>query len=241
MFRVNGPQPAVLHLELEANPRLGIPRELLRYNTLIDHQYELPVETVLVLMRPKARASDMTGRYVRSGVGGNAITDFRYHIERVWERPADYWLKAGLGLLPLSLLTDEATADLEPAVGRFRDALFAGTPDEGVRQRVIGASYFLSGLRYDQARMISLFERFSMALEDSTTYQATIAKGRAEGITQGEIRALRATVLRQGTKKFGPPPTEIAVALEGIADVTRLEQLADRLLDATDWSDLTRE
>lgn len=241
VFRINGPRPALLHLELEANPRLGIPRDLLRYNTLIDHQYELPVETVLVLMRPKARASDMTGRYVRAGVGGNAIVEFCYHVERVWERPADHWLNAGLGLLPLSLLTDEATADLEPAVGKFRDALYAATPDESLRQRIIGSSYFLSGLRYDQAKMVSLFERFSMTLEDSTTYQATIAKGVAQGMAQGRILSLRETVLRLGTKKFGPPPVEVKAALDGIADVMRLEELSLRALDAADWADLMRD
>ena len=32
LFRVDGPTPAVLHLELESSGRLGIPRELLRYN-----------------------------------------------------------------------------------------------------------------------------------------------------------------------------------------------------------------
>lgn len=28
IFRIDGPNPTILHLELEANPRLGIPREL---------------------------------------------------------------------------------------------------------------------------------------------------------------------------------------------------------------------
>jgi len=180
------------------------------------------------------------GTYVRRGIGGNAIIEFRYHVERVWERPADYWLSAGLALSPLALLTDEATADLEPAVAKFRDTVFAGTPDDEVRRRIWSSSYFLSGLRHDKGRMIALFERFSMTLEDSTTYQATIAKGVAQGITQGEIRSLRATILRLGTKKFGAPTPEVVAALDGISDVTRLEGIADRVLDATDWADLLR-
>jgi hypothetical protein len=32
LFRIDGPTPAVLHLELESTGRLGIPGELLRYN-----------------------------------------------------------------------------------------------------------------------------------------------------------------------------------------------------------------
>ena len=54
VFRIAGALPALLHLELEAHPRLGVPRDLLRYNTLLDLQHDAPVETVLVLLRPKA-------------------------------------------------------------------------------------------------------------------------------------------------------------------------------------------
>ncbi|VTR94536.1 unnamed protein product [Gemmata massiliana] len=67
IFRINGSKPALLHLELGANHRLGVPRDLMRYNTLIDHQHELPVETVLVFLQPKALASDQNGLYTRHG------------------------------------------------------------------------------------------------------------------------------------------------------------------------------
>jgi hypothetical protein len=57
VFRIDSKEPYLLHLELEASPRLGIPAELHRYNTLIDHRHDLPVETVLILLRPKAEAA----------------------------------------------------------------------------------------------------------------------------------------------------------------------------------------
>lgn len=231
MFRIDGAPPAVLHLELEANPRLGIPRELMRYNILIDHQHDLPVETVLVLMRPKARASDQTGVYVRRGASGNVIAEFRYHVERVWERSLDHWLAAGVGLAPLALLTDEASADLEAAVGRFEACVSAPGVGPAVAQSVVSSSYILCGLRYEHARFAELFQRFSMTLEDSTTYQFILAKG--------EARTLRATILRQGTKKFGsPPPEAVAAAVGGVADVGRLERIADRVIDAAGWDEL---
>ena len=103
IFRIDGANPSILHLELEANPRLGIPRELMRYNVLIDHQHSLPVQTVLVLLRRKALASDMTGRYGRSAFDGGAILEFNYVVERVWDRSVDFWLNSGLGLSPLAL------------------------------------------------------------------------------------------------------------------------------------------
>lgn len=246
MFRVGGAVPAVLHLEFESSSRLGIPRELLRYNTLIDHQCELPVETVLILLRPKARATDHTGVYVRRGSAGNPITEFRYHVERVWERPAAHWLGAGIGLAPLALLTDESVADLDGATERFQKRVSEPGVDPAVRRSVVGSAYILCGLRYQDAQITKAFERFSMTLEDSTTYQALIAKGRllgkaegvAQGLAQGQLLSLRATVRRIGAKRFGEPPTEVVAALDGIADLARLERLTDRVLDATGWDDL---
>ena len=45
-------------------------------------------------------------------------------------------------------------------------------------------------------------------------------------------------LVRIGTKRFGAPTTETLVAVNAITDPTRLEALADRVLDATDWGDL---
>jgi hypothetical protein len=234
VFRINGPQPAILHLELEANPRLGVPHDLLRYNTLIDHQHGLPVETVLVLLRPKALASDQTGRYDRVGVGGRPITTFHYHVERVWERPTDYWLTAGLGLAPLALLTNEASRDLDGTLDRFRDKLRADSVAEPLTSAVLSSSYFLCGLRFDPDEVQRIFRRFNMLMEESTTYQHTIQLGR----TQGRVEEARNLLLRQGTKRFGQPAPAVTARLDGITDIARLESLADRILDATDWDDL---
>ena len=230
VFRIAGAVPALLHLELEAHPRLGIPRDLLRYNTLLDLQYGAPVETVLVLLRPKAHASDHTGVYTRAGAAGAPITTFRYHIERVWQRSVDYWLSAGPGLAPLALLTDDAVADLEPAVARFRRCVYDQTADDKLRYSLVSSSFMLCGLRHNATRMAEVFAKMSLSLEDSTTYQWTIQKG----IVQG----LRATVLRLGTKRFGTPAPEVASAVEAITDTGRLGRLTEQVLDATGWDEL---
>lgn len=242
IFRINGASPAMLHLELEANPRLGVPRDLMRYNTLIDHQHNLPVESVLILLRPKALASDQTGLYYRYGVSGSIIAQFRYRVERVWEHSVDAWLSSGLGLAPLALLTDEADADLEKALGRFRTCLFDSKAGEAVTKSVLGSSYVLCGLRYEQTRVAEMYRRLSMLMEESTTYQEILGKGvekgLAEGLERGQLEAHRNLLLRQGTKRFGQPAPAIVTALGDITDLKRLERLAERILDATNWDDL---
>ncbi len=61
LFQVDGPARAILHLELESTSRLGIPGELLRYNVATWGVHDLPVHSIVVLLRPKANASDLTG------------------------------------------------------------------------------------------------------------------------------------------------------------------------------------
>ena len=62
LFRVTGSSPAVLHLEFEVSGRLGIPERLLRYNVAARGVLgPIPVHSVIVLLRPAANATDLTG------------------------------------------------------------------------------------------------------------------------------------------------------------------------------------
>ncbi len=246
LFRIDGPLPSLLHLELEANPRTGIPRELMRYNTLIDHQHGLPVETVLILLRPKAFASDQTGVYRREGVRNNKIAEFRYHVEKVWERSVDYWFQRGSALAPLAMLTDEADHRLEDALDGYRSLIRSENLEGGLTERLLGSSYVLCGLRYDKTRIQNLFRRFDMLMEESTTYQAILEEGREkgltqglnQGLTQGRQQSLRDTLLRLGTKKLGRASLAIHDEIHAIRDADHLEQLIDRIFEAGSWDEL---
>ena len=238
LFRIDGERPCLLHLELEANPRSGIPRELMRYNTLVDQRDDLPVETVLVLLRPKAFTSDQTGEYRRFGINGNLIAEFRYRVEKVWERPIEYWLNAGLALTPLALLTDEANRDLEMALDRFRGFVRTAEADAATAESLVGASYFLCGLRYDKQRIVAMYRRLNMLMEESTTYQATLEEGRSKGLSQGLSQGLRAAILRLGKKRFGTPSSAISAELQAITDPARLERLTEAALDVASWEAL---
>ena len=120
VFRLPGPPPAMIHLEMEAKSSLGMPARLLRYNVLLGHTRDEPVHSVVLLLRPEANASDLTGLYTRLGADGQAYHEFRYRVVRLWEEPITPLLAGGPGTAPLALLTNEATTDLPGAVTRFR-------------------------------------------------------------------------------------------------------------------------
>jgi hypothetical protein len=239
VFRIDASKPYVLHLELEANPRLGIPAELLRYNAMIDVRHKLPVETVLILLRPKALASDMTGRYQRVGVTGKPISEFHYHVERVWERPMEFWQERGVALeAAFSLVTDEAGRKLERNVQRFRERLKDSGVDETTEKTLINSSYFMCGLRYNRGVVDEIYRRLNMLLEESTTYQGVLQKGERKGKAKGRIEGARRILLQLGAERFGKPSREVLRSLRAIKDADQLDRLAVRLLHVKSWDEL---
>lgn len=242
IFLIESAPPCLLHLELVVNPRLGIPNDLLRYNILADRAHDLPVESVLILLRPKARASDQTGVHQRYGVAGQLITEFRYRVERVWERSVNFWFEAGLTLSPLAILTDEANADLEGTLNRFRCHLDHHGEDKIERQNLISSSYVLSGLRYNPNQIDALYRRLNMLMEESTTYQEILKtgfeKGERTGFEKGEIKALRKIIRDLGSSKFGTPNEETLQALGSITDREKLDRLVNSILSASTWNEL---
>ena len=71
-------------------------------------------------------------------------------------------------------------------------------------------------------------------MKESVTYQAILREGEAEGKTE-EARKM---LLLQGRSRFGEPPPEAVAALDALTDVSRLEELGLRLLQATSWQEL---
>jgi hypothetical protein len=71
-------------------------------------------------------------------------------------------------------------------------------------------------------------------MRESSGYQLILDEGRAEGRAEG----VRATILRQGHTRFGPPGGAVESALQAITDLERLERMVDRVHDAVDWRDL---
>ncbi|MGL6073877.1 MAG: hypothetical protein ACRC8S_06930 [Fimbriiglobus sp.] len=242
LFQIDGPTPCVLHLELESGSRLGIPRDLLRYNTFVHHQTEMPVHSILMLLRPKAQATDQTGLLSILGADGSEYLRFRYTVIRVWEESVENLLQAGPGIAPLALLTDEAAQDLDSAFDRYLVKLRADSLDRGEEQNLLGSLFVLCGLRHKTETIETLYRRLSMTLEDSTTYQLILARGEARGEARGQARGVvlqtQAMVLQIGAKRFGAAPSTVEATIRSLADQSRLQRIADRLLDATSWDDL---
>jgi hypothetical protein len=75
-------------------------------------------------------------------------------------------------------------------------------------------------------------------MEESTTYQLILERGRVAGRAEGALKEARHLVLRAGTDRFGPPDQRTAKALEKIDDLERLEELVIRVGRVQSWPEL---
>ena len=149
-------------------------------------------------------------------------------------------LAGGLGTLPLAPISDLGASSAPEVLRRMSERL--GTkPDSDHARGIWTSTYYLMGLRFMAEQTQSWFEE-SGVMRDSTTYQATLAQGRAEGVIEGRIEgeliAARKFLVRLGRVRLGEPSTAQMSAIEAFGDSARVEALGERVFSATSWDDL---
>ena len=236
LFRVEGDPPSLLHLEMESSGHLGMPDRLLRYNVAATAANGGALtRSVVVLLRPEANASDLTGVLER---GTPPYLTFRYGIVRVWNESTAALLAAGPGLAPLAILTNESVRNPDAAIERVHERFHRPDVPELLSRQLVSSTFFLAGLRYNDAQIDKFRLRFDMTLEDSKSYQMVLRMGAERGEAKGKLEGARSLLVRQATKRFGVPPAAALARLQAVTDPGLLEPLAERVLDAATWDDL---
>lgn len=246
LFRLEDGAAGLLHLELESSWAGGQALDdLLLYNVLAHHRYGGPVYSVLMLLRRQAWSPEITGLLRRAGAAEQTLHEFHYTPLRMWELPCEPLLQGPLGTLPLALLTDEAQTALQQTIARIDRRLQQDAPTPAVGDNLWMTCGLLLCMRMDREQALRLFQG-ARTMQDSSLYQWILAEGRgegraegrAEGQLQGELAALRRTLRRQGSQRFGAPHLEDETALTSIVEIARLERMIDRIRSAAGWTDL---
>ena len=159
---------------------------------------------------------------------------FNYRVIRLWELQPEIILDGPTALLPLLPLTRTDENDLPHLFKKMESRIQA----EQSTGDLWAETLLLMGLKYDPDYSLRLLERVMRNMRDSSTYQAVLAEGKAEGITQGLTIAERDFLLRGGTRRFGPPDAKTRTMLESVDSRETLERLFDRLFDVSSWEDL---
>lgn len=83
VFRIGEPEPWILHFEVQSGFGPAIEYRTLRYSVLLDGIHGLPVQSVVVLLRPEAERQPLSGRYVRRLPRGGDYQQFAFDVIRV--------------------------------------------------------------------------------------------------------------------------------------------------------------
>lgn len=256
ILRVEADVPYLAHIEFQSSYETDMDERILRYNVLIYHRHRIPVQSVVVLLRPQADGPEISGTAGYRIANSSGLLSFQYHVVRVWEKPVEEVLAGGLATLPLAPLADVSLEAL-PEVVRHMEARMDREAPPGEAGILWTATYLLMGLRYERAVIHQLL-RGVRGMKESTTYREILEEGEIlglkRGLREGEARGLvqgkaagraegkaeeaRGLLLLLGTKRFGLPDAPTQAILEAITSLERLEQLAERLLEVENWQEL---
>jgi predicted transposase YdaD len=239
LFRVEAPKRWMVHVEMVSGRESKLPLRVQRYNILARCRHDLPVQSIVVLLRRQADGPALTGMRQDRLPDGVLYHDFRYNVVRVWEKTAEEILAGNVATLPLAPIASVSAAEL-PGLIRRMEERFEHECDRPEIGNYWAATYLLMGLVFPENIAKALLKGVRN-MKESVTYQAILREGKAEGRAEGKAEEAKRILLRQGRKRFGQPQASVKSQIESLADLRRLERLIDRVLDAKSWDDLIRE
>jgi predicted transposase YdaD len=240
LIRVNGPDPSIEHIEVQSSRDVNVPIRMCRYGVLALYETHIPVSSTLILLRPEADGMELTGIFEAKSRNGMPYLQYRYQVIRLWEIPAQFFLDAGIGVLPLAPLGKinlEQLPDLMRQV-RFRVERLVSPTNWEEYWTGIGV---LMGLKFEPNQVHELLKGIAdmIDLRDSSIVQMYLKEGREEGVAIGLERGLergavdeaRRILLKLLSRRFGQIDPKVQSMVDSTADLATLERLLDRIVD----------
>jgi hypothetical protein len=242
VLRVDATDPYLVDLEPHSYHDTELVRTLWYRQVALDYKHNLPVITILILLRKEANSPGLTGSYERQLPDGWLTNRYNYRVVRLWQEDPEPYLTGGVNLVPLAPLTNVTEAALPGLVRRMAERI--NTEPEPRADKLWLAALLLMGLRFEDELAFRLLEGVRNKMRDSTTYQAILREGRNEGrnegLIEGRVGEAQRLLLLLGGNRFGEPDEATRGAVEAIHDVDRLERITVRVYDANvhDWEGL---
>src|SRR5205085_4763282 len=98
------PLEEIIQLDFQSSASAWKHADLLVYHALLFAHYRVPVHTVIILLRPEAAHTNLSGAIAYMPRPRRGKMDFAYEPVPLWERPAEELLAADLGVAPLAML-----------------------------------------------------------------------------------------------------------------------------------------
>jgi hypothetical protein len=227
------PLQEIVHMDFQSSAAAWKHADAMAYHSLLFAHYHVPVHTVIILLRPQAAHSNMTGSIRYAPRPGRGNMDFGYEIVPLWERPAEELLAGDVGVTPLAMLgrlPEKLSLEegLAAVAGRVVERLVREAPPERVKKLVTDA-YLLTGLRVRRDVARGIFQGVRV-MHESDTYLAIL--------DEGEEKTRREDILVVGEERLGPPDEAVRSQLANITDLDRLKRMLRRAAKAANWQEI---
>jgi hypothetical protein len=230
---IGEPVAEIVHLDFQSSAAAWKHADLMVYNALLFTHYDVPVHTIIILLRPEAAHANLNGVIRDAPRPERGRMEFGYEIVRLWERPADELLAAEVGVAPLAVLgrLPEGSA-LEEALaavaGRVVERVTKEAPPEQAKKLLTDA-LLLTGLRVRRDVATRTF-RGVRIMQESDTYLMILE--------EGQEKQAKKDVLIVGEERLGPPNVAVKTQLDSIAELDRLDRMLRRAAKATSWQEI---
>jgi hypothetical protein len=244
VFRVSGPEPYLVHVEMQSSADTTLPHRLLRYNVLLDYRHKMRVWSVAILLRPEAEAATLTGSLDLRLPDGQQVHDFRYGVVKTWRQSAEAILQGPLSTLPMALLADVPPESARTVLQRIDERLIREAT-EPEAARLINSTLLLAGLRFEKQTLAQLFLGVrsmnlldAKILKDSSAYELLKDMIRPDLEKEVRVEEARSILVNLATRRFGEPTEAQKALLDGITDHDHLVRLCEKVGSLSTWDEL---
>jgi len=230
-----------VHLEFQAGKDgRQVPKRLLEYSVGITTKHHLPVHTCVFLLTRSADSPALTGEYIRQISGQNPYLTFTYAVIRFWRVPLALLLVPGSSVAAAGVLAEFGDLSYRD-VGMAITQCITVIPDEQTRSEILGHAYTLAGMRCNPKKADTIFEKQLNMLEQSSTVQHLLRRGRTEGreegLALGILAGARKHFIETATLFFGSVPEDCTMRVN-TAQEADISRWTSRLRNASSWDEL---
>jgi hypothetical protein len=224
----------VVHIDLESGPDEHLARRMLLYNVLAHHHTKLPVHSVAVLLRPNAVGGGPTDGVAYAPRPERGELRFRFETVRAWEIPTEEALRAGVGFLPLAVLSKPPTGTSR---AKALPGIVAHIAERAAREApaaagtLLTSAYILSGMHVEKTVARGIFNKV-ISMQESGTYQLILE--------EGAVKYAREILLEMATDILGEPAEKQKNKLAALEDLQRLKRMTKCVSTAKSWDALLR-
>jgi hypothetical protein len=227
------PLQEIVHMDFQSSANAWKHADAMAYHALLFAHYRVPVHTVIILLRPQAAHSNMTGSIPYAPRPGRGNMDFGYEIVPLWERPVEELLAGDLGVVPLAMLgrlPEKLSLEegLAAVAGRVVERLVGEAPPAQAKKLLTDA-LLLTGLRVRRDTAVRIFQGVRL-MQESDTYLMIL--------DEGQEKYAKKAVLLVGERRLGPANESIKARLADVTDLERLDRMLLQAVTAATWQEI---